>query len=257
MIDLHCHVLPGVDDGPATIEGAIVLAREARADGITTIAATPHVDWSFPAVDSALIRGAVGTLQRELDATHIDVRIIPGAEVAATRAVALDDAELRALTLGGGPWLLLECPLSATLTPGFAEVARSLARRGHRLLLAHPERSPIFLRTPELLDELVADGMLTQVTAGALGGQYGRSVRQLALRLVQRGTAHVVASDAHGGHRPARIAGELSKTGIGPALAAWLTRDMPAALIAGKALPPRPQITPRPSRGRLPRLVGR
>jgi hypothetical protein len=92
------------------------------------------------------------------------------------RAMELDDAELRELSLAGAGWLLLECPLGATLRPGFIDVARSLAQRGHRLLLAHPERCPIFLRSPEVLDELVAEGMLVQVTAGALSGQYGRIV---------------------------------------------------------------------------------
>jgi protein-tyrosine phosphatase len=257
MIDLHCHVLPGVDDGPATVEGAIALARMARADGITTIAATPHVDWSHPELDAAGIRAAVRALQERLDAAGVDVRIVSGAEVAGVRAVELDDAELRNLTLGGGRWLLLECPLSATLTPGFTGVARALARRGHRLLLAHPERSPAFLRAPALLDELVAEGMLAQVTAGALRGQFGRSARELGLRLIERGTAHVVASDGHGEHRPARIAGELSGAGIDPALATWLACDVPAALLAGEKLPARPEVAARAPRGRLLRLVGR
>ncbi|HZV73372.1 MAG TPA: CpsB/CapC family capsule biosynthesis tyrosine phosphatase [Conexibacter sp.] len=257
MIDLHCHVLPGVDDGPATVEAALDLARGARADGITTIAATPHVESSYPGIDSARIRASVRELQQRLDAARIDVRIVPGAEVAPTRAVELGDAELRALTLGGGPWLLLECPLAATGAPGFTGVARSLVRRGHRLLLAHPERSPIFLRTPSLIDELVAEGMLAQVTAGALSGRYGRSVRDLALGLVERETVHVVASDGHGSHRPARIAGELRDTGIGPALTDWLARDAPAALLAGTALPPRPQVARRARRKRLLQLFDR
>lgn len=256
MIDLHCHVLPGLDDGPETVEEAIALAREARDDGIATIAATPHVNWSYPAVDSAGIGAAVVALQRELGAAGIDVSVVPGAEVSATRAVDLDDDELRALTLGGGPWLLLECPLTATQTPGFAGIARSLAKRGHHLLLAHPERSPLFLRSPELLEELISEGMLSQVTAGALSGRYGRSVRNLAMRLVQQGTAQVVASDGHNVQRPARIAGELRETGISPALVAWLARDVPGALLDGKDLPP-PLVSAsrRPPRGRLLRLV--
>jgi protein-tyrosine phosphatase len=256
LIDLHCHVLPGVDDGPATVDEAIALVRAARADGITTIAATPHVDWNYLDVDSALIRAAVRDLQARVAAVGLDVRIVIGAEVAATRAADLDDAELRALTLGGGPWLLLECPMNQTQTPGFPGIARLMARRGHRILLAHPERSPAFLRAPELLDELVGEGMLAQVTAGALAGRYGRIVRDLASRLVDAGTAHVVATDAHGGHRPPRIAGELAGAGISPALVDWLTCQVPSALLAGDEPPPRPVASPRPRR-RLARLVGR
>jgi protein-tyrosine phosphatase len=250
MIDLHCHVLPGIDDGPPTVEESIALARGALEDGTTTIAATPHVDWIRPQIDARLVRDAVTALRGELDAAGVGVRIVPGGEVASTRAVELDDDELRALTLGGGGWLLLECPLDATVTPGFVEIARMLARRGHRLLLAHPERCPLFLRGPQLLDELVAEGMLAQVTAGALSGLYGRTVRDAAFRMIESGAAHVVASDGHGGSRPAKIAGELTGTGLDPALIRWLTGDVPAALLAGDGPPQRPPIAPRPSRRR-------
>jgi protein-tyrosine phosphatase len=257
LIDLHCHLLPGVDDGPETLAGAIRLAREARDDGITTIAATPHVDWEYPGIDAARISAAVRSLQRRLDVAAVDICVVPGAEVSATRAVAFDDSELRELTLGGGPWLLLECPLTATLTPGFVRIARSLVKRGHHILLAHPERSPLFQRSGELLEQLVNEGMLAQVTAGALSGRYGRTVREFAMRLVQHGTAQVVASDGHGETRPARIAEELSETGISPALVAWLACDVPRALLDGRELPARPETHPSARRGRLLRLVGR
>ena len=257
MIDLHCHILPGVDDGPATVGAAMDLARGAQADGITTIAATPHVDWSHPALDARSIAAAVARLQAALDTTGVDVRVVPGAEVAAGRGAELDDAQLDDLTLGGAGWLLLECPTRSTLTPGFLGVARRLAHRGHRLLLAHPERCPIFLRKPEALDELVAEGMLSQVTAASLSGRFGRTVEQRALDLVARGSVHVVASDGHDGGRPAEIGSELAGTPIDPALTAWLTRDVPAALLSGGEPPPRPEVGPRHRPGRLLRLVGR
>jgi protein-tyrosine phosphatase len=257
MIDLHCHVLPGVDDGPATVEASLALARGAHDDGITAIAATPHVDSAHRRVDAALIRGAVRSLQQRLDAAGIDVELITGGEVAATRAVELDDRELRALTFGGDGCLLLECPLSAALTPGFTGVARLLLWRGYRILLAHPERSPVFLGSPQLLEELVGEGMLAQVTAGSLSGRFGRTVRDLAMRLVEREAIHVVASDGHSEHRPARMANDLLQAGIHPELSAWLTREVPAAVLAGKPLPPRPPAAGRRQRGRLLRLVSR
>jgi protein-tyrosine phosphatase len=257
LIDLHCHVLPAVDDGPASLEAALALVRGARDDGIATIAATPHVDWSHPEVDAALIHGAVPALQQHLDAAGLEVTIVTGAEVAAVRAVELDDAELAALRLGGGAWLLLECPVAATLAPGFMHAARTVAWRGHRVLLAHPERCPLFLRSPDLLEELVAEGMLTQVTSGALSGRFGRTVRDFALRLVARGGAQVVASDGHDERRPARIAADLQQAGIAPALASWLAADMPAALLAGDRPPPRPQIGAGSRRAGLRRLVRR
>jgi protein-tyrosine phosphatase len=256
-IDLHCHVLPGLDDGPATYEEAIALARGAHDDGIATIAATPHVDWSRPSVDSSRIHVATGELQARLEAAGVPVTIVPGAEVAAGRALELADAELRGLSLGGSGWLLLECPLMATLAPGFVEAARILLTRGHRVLLAHPERSPIFLRSPELLTELVAEGMLTQITAGALNRRYGRTVREFAMRLMDRGAVHVIASDGHGRNRPARIGRELEMAGVEARLAAWYTQAVPAALLADRKPPPRPDVAPRHRRERLLRLVGR
>lgn len=255
MIDLHCHILPGLDDGPATVQDAIDLARGAKADGITTIAATPHVNSVHPGVSAGVIAGAVAGLQERLDTEGIALRLVTGAEVAAVRAAELGDAELRALTLGGAGWLLLECPSSPTLTPGFLDTARRVAWRGHRVLLAHPERCPIFHRSPEALDELIAEGMLAQVTARALSGRFGRTVRHMALDLVARGSVHVVASDGHDPGRPATVADDLADT-IDSELATWLTHDAPAALLAGATPPERPRTRPL-RKGRLARLVAR
>jgi protein-tyrosine phosphatase len=240
MIDLHCHVLPAIDDGPETEAAAIALARDAGEDGITAIVATPHVSWTYPEIDAPRIALAVEDLRGRLRRAGVGVEILTGAEVAATRGAELSDQELRALTLGGGDWLLFECPLSVTGATGFATVARSVAWRGHRLLLAHPERSPVFLRNPALLDELIAEGMLTQITAGSLSGRYGRPVREFALAMARNGTAHVIASDAHGEHRPARIAAELADVDLPSELVDWMARQVPAALLAGEPLPGRP-----------------
>jgi protein-tyrosine phosphatase len=242
VIDLHCHVLPGIDDGPATTAAALDLARAAREAGITTIVATPHVDPSYPANDAARVAAAVTAFQDELHAAGVGIRVMPGAEVAVTRAVDLPDDELRALTLGGGPWLLLECPISPALAPGFAAAARGLAARGHRLLLAHPERSPVFQRDPGALADLVAAGMLAQVTAGALVGRFGRVARETGVRMVREGWIHVASSDAHGPERAPSIATELEDAGLGE-LAGWLASYVPAAILQGAPLSPRPELT--------------
>ena len=242
MIDLHCHVLPGIDDGPPTIEAAIAMARDAARDGITTIAATPHILPAYPDNDAALVREKIAELQPRLSTAGIEIAIVPGGEVDALRALDLDDAELEALKLGGGRWLLLECPLSPVAAPAFIPTARAIARRGHQLLLAHPERSPLFLKHPERLDELVnREGMLAQVTAGSLSGQFGRTVKELAHRLVERRAVHVAASDGHGAHRPATIARELELAGIAPAVSAWLGQEVPQAILAGTQPPAPPE----------------
>ena len=259
MIDLHCHVLPGIDDGPDSAEESLELARAARADGTTTIVATPHVDWRHSDVRAPAVAAGVAALQPLLDAAGVDVRLVAGAEVALDRAVDLTEDELFALHLGDGPWLLLECPLSPSQTAGFAAGARALSARGHRVLLAHPERSPLFLRDPDLLDALVADGALAQVTAGALSGVFGSTVRRAAAQFVESGAVQIVASDGHGPHRPPAIAEHLDTAGVDPDIAAWLSQDVPAAVLAGAPIPERPQAPVADggrSRRSLRRLLG-
>lgn len=254
VIDLHCHVLPGIDDGPATLEGSLELARAAAAGGTTVMVATPHVSWNYPGNCAALIEAKVAELNAALVAEQIGIEVLAGAELALTRAVDLPDEELAALRLGDGPWLLVECPLSPN-APGFEGVLRHLQGRGHRLVLAHPERSPSFHRRPELLDALVCEGMLTQVTAGALVGRFGRTVQAFADTMIRRGIAHDVASDAHStDRRPPGMRSELEASGFGPQ-ARWLTLDVPAAICSGGLLPPAPAWPPAPSRRRLGGLL--
>jgi protein-tyrosine phosphatase len=171
-----------------------------------------------------------------------------------SRAGDLPDAELEALHLGGGPYLLLECPLSSGAT-GLAPVAAGLAARGHRILLAHPERSPAFQRDPGAYAALIAQGMLGQVTAGALVGRFGRHVKTFAHRLVREGLAHDVASDAHSAHqRPPGIRPELEEAGYGTQ-ADWLGRQVPLAVLSGDPVPPAPAMPP--PEGRVARLLRR
>ena len=256
-IDLHCHVLPAIDDGPATIAGSLAFARAAQAAGIVTLVAKPHVNPGHPENDPVRIAERVGKVRAALRAEGIGVDVVAGAEVALARALALDDATLASLHLGGGPWLLLECPLGPAGAPGFVEAAREVAARGHRIVLAHPERSPAFHADPEgTLAPLVEEGMVAQVTAGALVGRFGRKPREVALRLLHAGLIHDVASDGHDAlGRVPSIGPELEAAGFG-AQAPWLAGDVPAAILSGAELPPPPPFPdPQPSGWRrlLPR----
>ncbi|HEX2085840.1 MAG TPA: CpsB/CapC family capsule biosynthesis tyrosine phosphatase [Solirubrobacteraceae bacterium] len=261
MIDLHTHVLPGVDDGPGTVEGSIELARAAAADGTTTLVATPHVSWEFPENDAARIAAAVEGAQRALDAAGVDVRVRAGGEVALTRAHDLDDDELRALRLGGGDWLLAECPLSSGAI-GFDSALLTLAARGHRIVLAHPERAPLLQRDPETLRRLVSGGMLTSITAGALLGRFGSTVRRFALWMLEEDLVHNVASDAHDarrrppGMREALEAAERELPGVA-ARVEWLTLSVPGAILDGDPIPDAPGPVPAPRRRGLFRRAAR
>lgn len=238
MIDLHCHVLPGIDDGPETIEGSLSLARAASAAGTRTLVATPHVSQRYPN-DAATIARLVEELNERLAAERIAIEVRSGAEIALTRAVDMAPERLADLGLGGGSWLLIEPPFTPAAS-GIDSILLDIVRRGHRVVLAHPERCPAFHRDRAVLESLVRAGILTSITAGSLVGRFGAQVRRFALGLVRDGLVHDVASDAHDhSHRAPGMAAELRRAGLQP-LAAWLTSEVPAAILAGGEIPPPP-----------------
>jgi protein-tyrosine phosphatase len=238
VIDLHCHVLPGIDDGPETIEGSIALARAASAAGTRTIIATPHVSARYRN-DPATIARLVGECNERLAAERIALEVRPGAEIALLSAVEMAPERLAAFGLGGGPWLLIEPPFTPS-AGGIDVLLLDILARGHRVVLAHPERCPAFHRDRAVLESVVRAGVLTSITAGSLVGRFGGEVRRFALGLLCDGLVHNVASDAHDdSHRPPGMAAELRRAGLLP-LAGWLTSEVPAAILAGGELPPPP-----------------
>jgi protein-tyrosine phosphatase len=248
VIDLHCHVLAGIDDGPETIEGSLALARAASERGTRTIVATPHVSWRYDN-DPQTIAALVEQTNAQLVQAGVELDVVAGAEIAITRAVELDRETIAALTLGRSPWLLIEFPFSS-VSPGLDELVHELEDQGHRIVLAHVERCPAFQRDPSMLESLVRGGALASVTAGSLIGSFGGTARRFALELLEAELVHNVASDAHDAEkRPPGIGDELDQAGFG-ALAEWLTELVPAAILAGEAeIPPRPlvAVAPRPA----------
>jgi protein-tyrosine phosphatase len=251
MIDLHCHLLPGIDDGPADLGGTLAMARQHVQAGVQVVAATPHVAWDMPN-EPETIDLRLADAHAALAAAEIPLRVVRGAEIDVHQAVRLTDEQLHALALGGGPWLLLEAPLRADV--GFAPVAYALMERGHRVLIAHPERSPLLQRDPDGLRALVRAGAATQVTAASFAGSFGRTVREYAERMLEAELVHSVASDAHDAlRRPPGMAEPLRAAGLGQ-LAPLLASEAPAAILAGDPLPAPPAWR---RRGRLRTLLGR
>ncbi len=240
MIDLHSHVLPGIDDGPATIEGSIEFARAARAAGTRRLVATPHVSLRYPN-DAATIARALGALRERLAAEDVNLEVVGGAEIAVARLPDIPREELTRLGLGGGPWLLIEPPFVAAMG-GLERIVLAIPREGQRVLLAHPERCPTFQRDPEMLARLVEGGIATSITAGSLTGRFGEAVRAFALELVRAELVHNVTSDAHDPvRRPPSVLAELEQAGLAP-LAGWLTEEVPAAILRGEDIPARPLV---------------
>lgn len=240
MIDLHSHVLPGIDDGVRTIADSLQLLRAAYDDGIDRVAATPHVRDDYPTSpnEMELLHAEVCGAARE---AAIPVDVLPGGELDLRMAAELDDETLHRFGLGGNEnLLLLEFPyLGYPLD--LSELVFDLQLRGFRIVLAHPERNVEVQLDPERLRPLVDNGVVVQLTAASLDGRLGGAPRTAARRLLEGRLAHLLASDAHapdvrstGLSAAARAAGDA-------ALVRWLTRDVPEALLAGLDLPDRPE----------------
>jgi protein-tyrosine phosphatase len=244
MIDLHCHLLPGIDDGPAHEAGAIEMAEAHVAAGVETVVCTPHVDWSYDN-DSAAIAAAVTRLQLAISAAGAQLRILSGAEVALARALELDDEELLRLRIAGGPWLLVEAPLRPSA--GVEIAVGQILMRGHRVLLAHPERSPAFQGDVDALRRLVRSGVLCQITASSLTGAFGSRVKRFTTELIREGLVHVVASDGHDtSRRPPGLRSHLEAAGL-HGYVDHLATDVPIAIVSGAPIPEL-QISPATAR---------
>jgi protein-tyrosine phosphatase len=238
LVDLHCHLLPGVDDGALDEADAIAMARQAAVDGIGTICATPHVRHDHP-LRIAELGERVGALRWALARAGVAVAVVPGAEVAVTSLRRLHDDELRAVTLGAaGRWLLLE-PAPGPLDGELLDAVEWLERRGLRVVVAHPERhiGPGF---HEALVALAGRGVLIQVTAALLLREPTASG---LLDLARDGLVHLLGSDAHSSHggRPVALAAALARLAevdlVAPHID-WIGSDGPAAIIRGEAVTP-------------------
>src|SRR3954452_21075528 len=227
------------------MKASLSLARAHVAAGVRQVLATPHVTWDIPTSSEQVATG-VAEVNAALAGEEVPLEVLTGGEIAITRASELDDDELRALALGGGPWLLVESPLTPS-AGRFDHALHHLQARGHRIVLAHPERCPAFQREPERLASLVHAGMLTSITAGALVGRFGSTVQPYAHELVRDGLVHNVASDAHDTRRrPPGMRAELEEAGYGEHADYWCD-EVPGAIVAGEQIP-HPPPAPLPQR---------
>jgi len=200
LIDLHCHILPGLDDGSSSLDESLAMARLAVAAGITTVVCTPHQFDGRYDNPRAKILAAVDALRAELGRAAIPLEVRPGGEVHLHPELLdrVDSGE--AMTPGGT--ILLELPHHA-IPPGTAETIFALQLKKLTVVLAHPERNRGILRKPGFADELAARGVILQITEDSLQGEFGPEVRKLGERLLAKHASAVTATDAHRaqGHR--------------------------------------------------------
>ncbi len=238
MIDLHCHILPALDDGALDLEDSVAMGHEADADGITLICATPHIRHDHDVVIGELA-GRVAELNAELARRGVTTRGVAGGEVAETAVTGLGDAELGAVSLGGaGRWILLE-PAPGPLGDSLDTTVDTLSARGFRSVIAHPERHA-HQDFKSNLARLVERGALVQVTAAMLEHEHAAPV---IVDLAEHGLVHLIASDAHSsrGGRPVRLSAGLHGLAAAEAVAGhldWISHEAPAAILRGDDVEP-------------------
>lgn len=235
MIDLHCHILPGVDDGSLDMTDSLGMGRQAAHDGIKRVCATPHIRHDHD-VRIEEVGGRVEALNGRLRAEGVPVTVLQGGEVAETAVEDLGEEELGRVALGSGRWILLE-PAPGPLTDTLLRRVAHLAERGHRTLIAHPERH-LSADMYERIAALIATGALVQATADFFLRE--RTADGMA-SLAEAGLIHVLSSDAHSSHggRPLHMSEAFERLAtleqVAPHLG-WMRETAPRAIVEGAEL---------------------
>lgn len=240
MIDIHCHIMPSVDDGAASVEDSLVMARQAVADGITAVLATPHTLNGISRNTVSDILSGISHLKDALAADGIPLAVYPGSEVHLVTDMCRKIQDGSICTMNDdGKYVLLELP-SQSVPVGVKREIFELKLRGITPIIAHPERNAVIQDDPETLRELVHMGSLAQVTAMSVLGDFGPETAETAKGLLECRLAHLIASDAHSpGSRPPRLANALDETAriLGnPAEAENMVNERPAAILAGESI---------------------
>jgi len=234
--DIHFHLLPGVDDGPATMAESVDLAWAAARDGTSMIVVTPHVR-SDHVVDVWDLRDRMRALKAALAEDDVPLSVGLGGELGHDMVGRLRQDELELIAQGPPQrrWILLETPFGG-LTPELTACSDELRDRGFAVVLAHPERSASLLAENRGgLDHELSAGSALQINACSIAGHHGVDARHNALRLIELGLATAIASDAHGrGRLPAMTLGHDAAltAGVAPGVARSLVDSGPRRLIA-------------------------
>jgi len=231
MIDLHAHILPGIDDGPKEWSRSVKMLTRAVEDGITDMVAAPHVVPGIRDNDRDKVTHMIGELRHHSAELPIDV--YPGSEILVSRESLAGIIEGRYCTINFTRYVLIELPFHFP-NEAVYDFVYGLTGRGFIPVIAHPERNPKALHDIDILHELVRLGALMQVTAGSLTGDFGGQVKKFAVEMLHRRLAHVIATDAHSvGKRPPVLGGGLAVANkiLGGAEAMSMVREVPRMIL--------------------------
>ena len=243
MIDIHHHLLWGMDDGASNVETSIAMAKAAAADGISHIVCSPHANGTY-AFESQVISEKIYELQRLLDRNLIEVKLGHGCDFHMSYE-NIQEAKLNPakFSINGLGYLLAEIP-DYGISPGLTEIFYQLQLAGLTPILTHPERNPTLQADRPRMMDWLRRGVLVQVTAGSVVGRMGRHAERMAHELLANRWVHFLATDAHNTtSRPPmmREAFDLVAKKYGPDYAHLLCVSNPLAAFLGKPLQPQPE----------------
>jgi protein-tyrosine phosphatase len=245
MIDLHCHVLPGIDDGATNLSVSIAMAKAFVADGVSVVACTPHILPGLYHNSGPQIRHDVAQLQDALNRESIPLHLVTGADnhIVPNMVAGLRSGHL--MSLAESRYVLVEPPHHVP-PPRLEDQFFSLMLGGYVPILTHPERLTWIRTHYQAMQRLVQAGVWMQITAGSLAGAFGRNARYWAERMLDEGCAHILATDAHDvDRRPPNLSRgrELAERRVGETEARHLVDTRPRGVLANDP----PQALPEPA----------
>ncbi|MFO7948559.1 MAG: CpsB/CapC family capsule biosynthesis tyrosine phosphatase [Armatimonadota bacterium] len=239
MIDLHTHILPGLDDGAPDMQVALAMARMAAEDGVRAVCATPHAGLDPYYTTPAVIHEALGKLRQQIERYAIDLTLFPGSEVSVTADLNAMAGSDELLTLNESRYLLAELPFYGGIE-GVEQQIFQISVSGYRVVLAHPERAQACQNDPGLLETLRYRGCLAQINVGSIIGSEGRRVRRMCRQWLEDGLVDVIASDAHNARRRRPVLTPAKEAVVeigGPELWQTLTVVNPALILKDEDIP--------------------
>ena len=237
MVDIHCHILPGVDDGARSIDESLGMLSKLAAVGVETVVATPHILRGSYEISSPERQEMVASLQKAAEENDIKIQIKPGAEYYLAPQILADIDKLEEFTINNnGKYILVELPMQI-VPPSMEEIFFSLKVKGITPILAHPERNAKICQSPNILFNFVLKGCLTQINVGSILGHFGMEIRKVARGLLTHRLAHVIASDMHSVYSPTmdQVVPEVERL-VGKERAARMFIDTPRQILAGEAI---------------------
>ena len=237
MIDMHAHILPGVDDGPATLEESLEMARMAVEDGIRVMVAAPHCLNDLYLNFRAEILSTYDELKSALEKNDIPLTLLPGSEVHLNVEIIDEIKKERLMTINDrGKHIFLELP-GQLMLQGTISFIQRLRHMGITPIITHPERNPAIQHDVGLLSELISAGAFSQITADSLTGGFGRHVFRCCKRIIKQDMVHFIASDAHSsGSRPPRLSAGVKKLAsmVDEEMVERITVRFPEMVLEGK-----------------------